>query len=39
MPNKIVSDWGSFNKDTLDLNMLGIKRNAAIRIFDSAGWK
>ena len=38
-PNKIVSDWGSFNKDTLDLNMLGIKRNAAIRIFDSAGWK
>ncbi|MDG1337707.1 MAG: extracellular solute-binding protein, partial [Flavobacteriaceae bacterium] len=38
-PNKIVSDWGSFKKDTLDLNMLGIKRNDAIRIFDSAGWK
>ena len=39
MPNKIVSDWGSFKKDTLDLNMLGIKRNHAIRIFDAAGWK
>ena len=39
MPNKIVSDWGSFKKDTLDLNMLGIKRNDAIRIFDAAGWK
>lgn len=39
MPNKIVSDWGSFRKDPLDLNMLGIKRNDAIRIFDAAGWK
>ena len=39
MPNKIVSDWGSFKKDILDLNMLGIKRNEAIRIFDAAGWK
>jgi len=39
MPNKIVSDWGIFKKDTLDLNMLGIKRNDAIRIFDAAGWK
>ena len=39
MPNKIVSDWGSFKKDTIDLNMLGIKRNDAIRIFDAAGWK
>ena len=39
MPNKIVSDWGSFKKDPLDLNMLGIKRNDAIRIFDAAGWK
>ena len=39
MPNKIVSDWGSFKKDPLDLNILGIKRNEAIRIFDAAGWK
>jgi iron(III) transport system substrate-binding protein len=39
MPNKIVSDWGTFKKDPLDLNILGIKRNDAIRIFDAAGWK
>ena len=38
-PNQIVRNWGNFKKDPLDLNMLGIKRNDAIRIFDSAGWK
>ena len=38
-PNKIVRNWGNFKKDPLDLNMLGIKRNDAIRIFDAAGWK
>ena len=38
-PNNIVKEWGAFRKDPLDLNMLGIKRNDAIRIFDAGGWK
>ena len=38
-PNKIVKEWGDFKKDNLDLNMLGVKRNEAIRIFDKTGWK
>ena len=38
-PNDIVKEWGAFRKDPLDLNMLGIKRNDIIRIFDAGGWK
>ncbi len=38
-PNEIVKNWGNFKKDTLDLNMLGSKRNEAVRIFDKSGWK
>ena len=38
-PNDIVKEWGAFKKDPLDLNMLGSKRNDAIRIFDAGGWK
>ena len=38
-PNDIVKEWGTFKKDPLDLNMLGIRRNDAIRIFDAGGWK
>ena len=38
-PNEIVKKWGDFKKDNLDLNMLGVKRNEAIRIFDKTGWK
>lgn len=38
-PDEIVLKWGDFKKDPLDLNMLGIKRNDAIRIFDKTGWK
>ncbi len=38
-PDEIVQKWGEFKKDPLDLNMLGIKRNEAIRIFDKTGWK
>ena len=38
-PNEIVKSWGDFKKDKLDLNMLGVKRNEAIRIFDKTGWK
>ena len=38
-PNDIVKEWGTFRMDPLDLNMLGSKRNDAIRIFDAGGWK
>ena len=38
-PNEIVKNWGDFKKDKLDLNMLGVKRSEAIRIFDKTGWK
>ena len=38
-PNEIVKKWGSFKKDILDLNKLGIFRNKAIEIFDKSDWK
>ena len=38
-PDEIVQAWGEFKKDPVDLNMLGIMRDEAIRIFDKTGWK
>ena len=38
-PNEIVKKWGSFKKDILDLNKLGVFRNKAIEIFDKSAWK
>ena len=38
-PDMIVQAWGEFKKDPVDLNMLGVKRDEAIRIFDKTGWK
>ena len=38
-PNEIVRGWGDFKMDYLDLNLLGSKRDEAIRIFDKSGWK
>ncbi len=38
-PNEIVRGWGDFKMDDLDLNLLGSKRDEAIRIFDQSGWK
>ena len=38
-PNEIVQGWGDFKMDGLDLNLLGSKRDEAIRIFDKSGWK
>ena len=38
-PDMIVQAWGEFKKDPVDLNMLGVKRAEAIRIFDKTGWK
>ena len=37
--NEIVRGWGDFKMDDLDLNLLGSKRDEAIRIFDKSGWK
>ena len=38
-PNEIVKKWGSFKKDKLDLNQLGVYRSKAVEIFDKSGWK
>ena len=38
-PDEIVQAWGEFKKDPVDLNMLGVRRDEAIRIFDKTGWK
>ena len=38
-PDEIVQAWGEFKKDPVDLNMLGVMRDEAIRIFDKTGWK
>ena len=38
-PSKIVSSWGEFKFDKLDLNLLGSLRSDAIKIFDYSGWK
>ena len=37
--DEIVQSWGEFKRDPVDLNMLGVKRDEAIRIFDKTGWK
>ena len=38
-PSDIVSNWGWFKRDTLDLNQLGVFRKKAIEIFDTSAWK
>ena len=38
-PSDIVSNWGGFKRDKLDLNKLGIFRKKAIEIFDTSAWK
>ena len=38
-PSDIVSNWGNFKRDELDLNQLGVFRKRAIEIFDKSGWK
>ena len=39
LPSEIVQSWGTFKKDNLDLNALGIFREEAIKVFDKTGWK
>jgi len=38
-PSDIVSNWGEFKRDKLDLNQLGVFRKRAIEIFDKSAWK
>ena len=38
-PSAIVSNWGEFKRDKLDLNQLGIFRKKAIEIFDASNWE
>ena len=38
-PSTIVSNWGEFKRDKLDLNQLGVFRKKAIEIFDTSAWK
>ena len=38
-PSDIVSSWGDFKIDNLDLNLLGSFRDDAIKVFDKTGWK
>lgn len=35
----ILESWGQFRADTLDLTLLGERNEAAVRIFDRAGWR
>ena len=35
----ILESWGQFRADTLDLTVLGEQNEAAVRIFDRAGWR
>jgi len=35
----ILESWGRFEADTLDLTVLGERNDAAVRIFDRAGWR
>lgn len=35
----ILESWGRFRADTLDLTVLGERNEAAVRIFDRAGWR
>jgi len=37
--NNLMQNWGTFLIDSIDLNLLGVHRNDAIKIFDKSGWK
>ena len=38
-PSSILSNWGSFKIDNLDLNSLGYHRKNAVEIFEKSNWK
>jgi iron(III) transport system substrate-binding protein len=35
----VLEEWGRFQADTLDLERLGELNNAAVQVFDRAGWR
>ena len=37
-PSSVISEWGNFKIDNLDLNELGIKRKQAVEIFEKSKW-
>ena len=37
-PSNLISEWGDFKIDTLDLNKLGINRKKAVDIFQKSKW-
>ena len=37
--NNLMQNWGTFLIDSIDLNLLGVYRDEAIKIFDKSGWK
>lgn len=37
--SQTLQGWGTFRTDTLDLTVLGELNDAAVRIFDRAGWR
>ncbi|MGM0519658.1 MAG: Fe(3+) ABC transporter substrate-binding protein [Campylobacterota bacterium] len=38
-PSKLVSSWGQFKDDNISINILGQNNEAAVKVFDKAGWK
>lgn len=35
----LLKEWGDFKKDALDLVMLGVHQQQAVKIFDQVGWR
>ena len=38
-PSNLISEWGDFKIDDLDLNLLGVNREKAVEIFEQSNWK
>ena len=36
---ELLTSWGSFKADALPLSKLGEHQEAAVRVFDAAGWR
>lgn len=37
--SELVSSWGEFKEDTINLSLLGENNTLAVKVFDEAGWK
>jgi len=37
--SELLTNWGAFKADTLNLSILGKNNQAAVKIFDKVGWK